>query len=484
MTRLRSLVGIAFALPAFALPLFAQAPIAALVGTVVDPTGKPVPDAEVRVARCDGRLFRCLDLALRDEWIELARVRTDKKGRFGLQVPHGLALRLEVDAPPFARWMSDACVLGVDQRVQLEPAAAVAGQLIDAESGKGTPGDLRAVRGQDDMSELEVFRGRTDAEGRFRFDRLPSGRVTVRIEPDECKAPAWLGLVLEPGTTAPLECKLERGVDITGTVLDAMTGRPIPGALVGEGWTLQKAARTDRDGRYTLRGSNDAGVAQHVDLCCTAPGYERVSVRNLAPGPSPRRADISLETGVRVVGRIVDITGRPIPNAYVAAITSTATTIPWQATRSDADGAFVCDGFPRRAQGVLHVRCPGRASLTYFLPHPAGDGQIDFGNVRVVAPRLVRGTATDADGHPCAGITVRLRGVNGDAAQLAEAPANWSVLASHVGERQVHTDVHGAFAFGDVAPGEYDVAIDGVSPLPVTVKIVAGQDPEPVQITR
>src|SRR5262245_25196900 len=86
--------------------LFAQAPTAPLVGTVLDPAGKPVPGANVRVARCDGRLFCCLDRTLRNEWIDVARTKTDKAGRFGLQVPLGLALRVEVDVPPFARWIS------------------------------------------------------------------------------------------------------------------------------------------------------------------------------------------------------------------------------------------------------------------------------------------------------------------------------------------------------------------------------------------
>lgn len=109
-------------LPLPAPPLPAQSPMAPIIGTVLTPDGKPAVGAQVVVKRSDGRLFRCLDLQLRNEWVEVARATTDKVGRFGLQVPLGLALCVEVDLPPFARWSDPSVVPGEPRTVQLEAA--------------------------------------------------------------------------------------------------------------------------------------------------------------------------------------------------------------------------------------------------------------------------------------------------------------------------------------------------------------------------
>ena len=161
---------------AVALPLAvpAQAPMAPIIGTVHAPDGTPAAGAVVVVSRCDGRLFRCLDLQLRDEWVEVARMRTDKLGRFAVQVPLGLALRVAVDLPPFARWTDESVVPGEPRTVRLEAACTLAGRLVDAATGKGTPGALRAWNSD---TGVELFAGRTDGDGGFRFDRLPSGRL-------------------------------------------------------------------------------------------------------------------------------------------------------------------------------------------------------------------------------------------------------------------------------------------------------------------
>lgn len=462
--------------------VIAQAPVTALVGTVLDPKGQAAPDAVVTVSRCDGRLFRCLDLQLRNEWVEVARTRTDKAGRFGLQVPLGLALRVEVDLPPFARWISESIVTGEDQKVRLEAACAVAGRLVNTATGKGTPGALRAWHPQ---TQVQLFAGRTDAEGRFRFERLPSGPYTVDIEPDVAGQPDWLDGLLDPGETETVEWTCAEGSLLTGKVTDAATGEPIAGARIGEGWTFDKAVRSGADGTYTLRGFGGHGpvIAVHAE----APGYARRRIDCDLGETAPYTEDFALERGADVVGQLVDGSGRPIAKAYVAAVTTTGPEVPWLATRSDANGRFVCTGFPRRCDGVLMVRHAGHASVVYSLPRPAGDGQIDFGTVRLQTPLVVRGMLRDDAGSPAPGQLVSLRGVNADMTWLAPMPSTWGFLQLYCGERQVRTDQNGAFAFGDVAPGEYGVAIGSMTdaaPILEIVTVAAGKELPALQLTR
>ena len=162
-----------------------------------------------------------------------------------------------------------------------------AGQLTNAATGKGTPGSLFAWH-RDTM--VELFRGRTDGDGRFRFDRLPAGDYWCVVEPDEARSPPeWLERTLAPGDTWTIDVALDPGVELSGTVTDAITGKPIAGARIGEGWTLVKGVTSAADGRYVMRGYGEAGQPQKIDLCCTAPGYERVSLRDVVGGDGPRR---------------------------------------------------------------------------------------------------------------------------------------------------------------------------------------------------
>jgi len=465
----------------FAASLFAQAPTAPLVGTVLDPDGKPVPGASVRVARCDGRLFLCCDRALSNEWIDVARTKTDKTGRFGLQVPLGLALRVEVDVPPFALWVSESVVPGENQNVRLEAACSLAGQCVDAETGKGTPCALRAWHTR---TRVELFAGRTDAEGRFRYERLPSGPFTCDVEPDFAMQPKRIERALAPGEQRTIEWPCQPGPDLTGTVTDADTGEPIAGARIGLGWVFDKAVCSDAAGRYVMRsfGSDYYGMILHAE----APGYDRLRI-NIDPNNKPAQLDLALQRGVRVVGRVVDAGGKPIANAYVAAIAGAGWWVTWRPCRSTADGEFVCDGFPRRTDGVLMVRCAGFASVVYWLPHAAADGQIDFGSVKLRAPQVVRGVVHNAVGSPVAGVEVCLQGVNADADWLGTMPSSWSLLRNYAGERQVRTDANGAFAFGDVAPGDYTVSFGSImdgGPAIAYVTVPAGTEVAPITLTR
>jgi protocatechuate 3,4-dioxygenase beta subunit len=452
-----------------------------LVGTVVDPDGKPVVDAAITIARAEGRGFSCLDLVLRHSWIEQAKVRTDQLGRFALQLPLGAVLRVEIDKAPFARWRNDDVIAGEELQIRLEPGCTLRGRLVHADTGAGATGSLRAWHPR---TQVDLLRGRADATGAFQFDRLPAGPFLLELAPTDAVTPTWYEGNLTPD--APHECQfaLAKGTRVFGTVTDADTGEPIAGATLGEGWVLHRPSRSDAKGRFERTGFGSEG---RPDLHCDAPGYMRERRILDVAGQESARVDFTLMRGVPVVGRITDRDGQPLAGAYVAAICETTSSIPWRATRTAADGTFTCDGFPRAAEGVLLVRLSGYATVVYNLPKPAGDGQIDFGTAQLPRPQIVEGIVRGTDGKPCAGCEVTLRGTNADRDERDATPASWSRLRIYVGEREVRTDAHGRFAFGDVPPGRFELALgDYCSALPAIaeVEVVANQNPAKVELER
>jgi hypothetical protein len=133
------------------------------------------------------------------------------------------------------------------------------------------------------------------------------------------------------------------------------------------------------------------------------------------------------------------------------------------------------------------VRCAGFASVVYWLPRAAADGQIDFGSVKLRAPQIVRGIVQNADGSPAAGLEVCLQGVNADADWLGTIPSSWWLLKNYAAERQVRTDANGAFAFGDVAPGEYTLSrgsMMDLGPVAAYVTVAAGTEVAPITLSR
>jgi hypothetical protein len=364
--------------------LSAQQPMAPLVGVVVDADGRVVRDAEVVVYRAEGRGFTCLDLELRNSWRALAKARVDKSGRFGLQLPRGLVLRVEVDHPGHAVWRRDELVPGDELRIELAPPCTFRGRLVLAGSGAGVAGELRAW----DEKQTELFRGRTDPAGNFAFERLPAGAFTCDVAPDDVMSPEWFQGVLQPGAALEHEFVCAPGVVLQGTVTEFSTGKPIAGARVGEGWTLHKAVASAADGTYSMRGHGDPG--RSPCLVCQARGFVPATFDRDGAPTTDVTVDFALERGVDVTGTIVDSDGKPCEGVYAAVVGVQRNQIPWLPTRTDADGRFLCEGFDHRCQAMLLLRRDGFATSVFALPGANAQGVVDIGTLLIevlVCPR-------------------------------------------------------------------------------------------------
>ncbi|MBM4060786.1 MAG: carboxypeptidase regulatory-like domain-containing protein [Planctomycetes bacterium] len=455
MVRSRAWLGLLLPI-AVALP--AQWTMEPVTGTVVDPRGVPIAGAEVELRTLAGIDLRGLDQGLAPPWRRSARARTDRDGHFGMQGPVGVPCLLVVDHAPFAVFLREGRLVGADLRLELESACTLFGQVRAAADGAGQPAEVLVL---DEGSPVRSVR--TDAEGHYRCERLASEGYTVRFLPDGAAVPKDVDVELT--AAAPVECSptLRAGRTVTGSVCDANTGAPIPGAALLLGWQSPVRARSDAAGRFVVAGFPEGAGELH----CLTPDHQRGIWH--APQAGAGEATFRLGAGTTARGRLVDERGAPLAGAAVAAFgveSNTQIYFHFAAVgRSDADGRFELTGLGYDEQiPTLLAGGEGRALVGREGGHKGIE--LDYGTVVVPGPRLLRGCVVDADGEPVVGVEVGLWGGNDD--RFAEDRLREESRCRHDGVEMVagwrfhRTAADGRFAFGDLPRGTYEVEVRGV----------------------
>ena len=123
----------------------------------------------------------------------------------------------------------------------------------------------------------------TDAQGRFKFSGLPSGKFQYGVHSQpEYYVPMLYPLTLRDNeTTKTLRIVVSAGCTVVGRVVDGLTGRPLPGIYVGAGsippggnlsrwnfWKIPHVNYTNAEGRYHVRvmpGAAFVGVGRITD---------------------------------------------------------------------------------------------------------------------------------------------------------------------------------------------------------------------------
>lgn len=181
---------------------------------------------------------------------------------------------------------------GFQRSPRSDRGATLAGRVVDPQ---GRPVRRASVRARGPtLRELESGDG-----GAFELRGLAAGEYLL-FASQGLRASDPVGPVpLGPGEELrDLTLVLEAGAALSGAVVDARDGAPIPGASVAAG---AAASRCDEQGRYRLTGLPGGSVA----VAAAAPGFvPRVSQVELTAGRERQGADIHLERGARVRGVI------------------------------------------------------------------------------------------------------------------------------------------------------------------------------------
>lgn len=345
-------------------------------GTVTDPNGNPIFNADMNVYDA----VTGAKLAPSDN--------TDALGRYTLLVEPGrydvlCAPKIGTGfAPRIRRAVSVSGELALDF---ISPVAAeVRGRVTRAADGSAVyPCDLDFDR-TDDGSRQPALGDLTGLLGTF-IAYVEGASYTVTATPaDTTLAPGRLFDVLTPPPVGSiLSLPLQRASYLAGTIRDS-NGQPVRGASLKFDDELLLRRMPATKGTSDANGIFRVGVAPGVYRVTVEPsvGVTLAAVRVPGVDMSTHRAqDFTLAVGVAVTGRVTDKQGLPVGQA------------DWDAIR-EADGLGAATpgdntGFDGRYRFVV---APGTYRLRVTPPTSTGLDSVVFRNVA-----LVRDTVIDVD---------------------------------------------------------------------------------------
>lgn len=330
----------------------------------------------------------------------------------------------------------------------------------------------------------------TDAQGRFTFPGLPTGKFDYEVwSQAERYVPVRAPLVLAASDSKKaVRVVVSTGSLVTGRVVDRQTGNPLPGIYVDAGpipprgglvkwasWEITSAGQTDAEGRYQVRvspGNVFVGVGRTISNTVLSRRV-RYAVQKVSVGFGQTAAAPDLSVLLHPVLVCEGPDGRPVAGATISIVPDDMTKDGWAVgEQTDEAGAVVLghiengsfsitqDG--RLASGTFHYS-PGQPLLVttdgQTQSYPLGIGTI---HLTEEAACIVTGTVVSEGGKALPDALVRVMGTN---------PKNRSVGDQH----DFRTDASGVFHMALDPGGEYRVSVraDGFNQVAVDEKPLA-----------
>ncbi len=344
------------------------------------------------------------------------------------------------------------------------------------------------------------------ADGRYRVEDLISGPLRVLAIADHSDAAPLMTTVEIPERPGPFErdLVLPRGLAVTGRVVDAVTGRGLDNVTIeflpepahgARPAPLPFSWETDAEGRFRFGVPPGRGTVhlRTVPATFPPPDVDYTSDRKLSPpwwreveggvGQTVTITDFRLARAPSVVLRVVDLAGRPVAGARVEvrdrnrSIQDTRGWSQKELERTDALGRYELIGLPPGQATVVDITSddPPLGATVNFAPESAGDGPK---SVEVQLRPLVSlsGRALDADGHSLANPRVRL------IRSISPLGPNGSWFGFFVDTRdEVTTD--GSYTFERVIPGaEYMVKVEASGHAGIESRPVKAESSRPVRL--
>lgn len=247
-------------------------------------------------------------------------------------------------------------------------------------------------------------------------------------------------------------------------------GRPAAGIAVRAGATHTSnfevsavAARTDRDGRVRFA----AMVAGETFVECDRGARRACTVR----AGACTDVVLTIERGVRVRGRVLDIDGRPAAGAEIHQLFRFGAAADDVVARADAEGTFVVEDAPAERRLGFSARLPQRAPTAQKIVAAAAGAVVDVELQFAARGGAIAGRIVDATGAAVARATV-LVGADGnlDALRVQRSPDESPPRQAW----HARSDANGEWLLDGIATGDTPVLVvaPGMAPWDAQVHVV------------
>ncbi len=356
----------------------------AVEGQVVDPQGRPVPAAEVRLTAAGGSRT---GPGPGEESSSPALTGPDGSFRIEDRRP-GETVDLGVRRTGYAPAAAPGLRIPPERpvRIVLQPTAMVEGSTVDPD-GKPVAGALVFVFPSDPVhvgggaGSDRTLQAQSDGNGRFRVEGVTPGSFELRATAPGRQEARLTSLEAQPGQDLQgVEVVLAAGAVLTGRVLSS-AGQPVAGAemsLLPEGSAPPLLSGgsdlSDEQGRYRLEGISPGTHTVQAEHEGYRPTLRRLDVR-----ADRNTLDLTLEPGAILSGRVVDPQRAPVAGARVFLRPSPGGSSPrgLPSGTSGPDGSFNLSGL---ADGTYRL-----------LAEKAGFARSRDGQEVVVAGRSMTG---------------------------------------------------------------------------------------------
>jgi outer membrane lipoprotein SlyB len=446
-------------------------PAARLSGLVVDAAGRPVPQTYVLVSTQGSK--------------QMTLSRPD--GRFvvsGLRFQTGYEIR--ASRPGFIHTELKARTPAPGQtappvRIVLGSGAIAFGHVVD-EAGSPVPGAKVTLT----TAGRSWFPTTTDAEGRFEFRALETGKATLRVR-SAGFSPLRRPVEIPPG--APKadfgEIELPLASLVEGEVTDT-SGTPIAGAAVISDlsafddlqWILDESAprpgiATGADGRFRL---TELPLGTAVRLRIEHEGFLPLDVPGVKP-PLQGPLHLEMKTARGLSGRVVGPAGEPVAGASLSRVEESrngynASTSANELGITDPAGAFQLSGLAP-GPNDLRVTAQGYATRTVRGVNVPQDRDLEGFEIVLGRGAILQVRVLSVEGGPVAGAWVNVRPTGGVSGPEA--------VASFLNLPRMRTDEQGVCQGELPNPGEYRITA-AVDRRTASAVVQAGPGTTPAEI--